>query len=400
MRRCQENTTGYTCKANRECQNSTNGPGYHCHCSSGYDRNPYLSNGCQDIDECKASNPCVEKAACINHVGYFNCSCPEGYEGDGLREGTRCSPKPSNSRTIIITRGITISLLVLLLGGSSLLLGLKRMKLVTLKEKFFQQNGGLMLQKQISNCGRSMETTKIFSTNELKKATNNYNESKVLGKGGYGTVYKGLLPDNKVIAIKKSKICDQNQIEQFINEVIVLTQVNHRNVVKLLGCCLETKVPLLVYEFITNGTLSDHIHDQSRASSLSWVKRMKIAAETAKALAYLHAETSMPIIHRDVKSTNILLDDNHTAKVVDFRALRLVALDQTQITTLVQGTLGYLDLEYFHTSQLTDKSEVYSFGVVLVELLTGEKEISSFRPDSYKNLAMYFVYAIKEDHLL
>ncbi|KAG6627610.1 hypothetical protein CIPAW_15G141400 [Carya illinoinensis] len=153
MRRCQENTTGYTCKANRECQNSTNGPGYHCHCSSGYDRNPYLSNGCQDIDECKASNPCVEKAACINHVGYFNCSCPEGYEGDGRREGTCCSPKPSNSGTIIITLGITISLLVLLLGGSSLLLGLKRKKLVRLKEKFFQQNGGFMLQKQISNRG-------------------------------------------------------------------------------------------------------------------------------------------------------------------------------------------------------------------------------------------------------
>ncbi|KAG6675848.1 hypothetical protein I3842_15G125300, partial [Carya illinoinensis] len=359
----------------------------------------------EDIDECKTSNPCVEKAACINHVGYFNCSCPDGYEGDGRREGTRCctTPKPSNSRnsrTIIITLGITISLLVLLLRGSLLLLGLERRKLVRLKEKFFQQNGGLMLQKQISNRGRSMETTKIFSTNELKKATNNYDESNILGKGGYGTVYKGLLPDNKVVAIKKSKICDQNQTEQFINKVIVLTQVNHRNVVKLLGCCLETEVPLLVYEFITNGTLSDHIHDESRASSVSWVKRMKIAAETAKALAYLHAETSMTIIHRDVKSTNILLDDNHTAKVADFGASRLVALDQTQMTTLVQGTLGYLDPEYFHTSQLTEKSDMYSFGVVLAELLTGEKAISSFRPDSYKNLAMYFVSVIKEDRLL
>ncbi|KAG7944768.1 hypothetical protein I3843_15G120100 [Carya illinoinensis] len=396
----KKNTTGYACKAaNSECQNSTNGPGYRCHCSSGYEGNPYLSNGCQDIDECKTSNPCVEKA-CINHVGYFDCSCPKGYEGDGRRDGTRCSPKPSNSRTIIITLGITISLLALLLGGSSLLLGLKRRKLVRLKEKFFQQNGGLMLQRQISNRGRSMETTKIFSADELKKATNNYDESKVLGKGGYGTVYKGLLPDNKVVAIKKSKICDQNQIEQFINEVIVLTQVNHRNVVKLLGCCLETEVPLLVYEFITNGTLSDHIHDESRASLLSLEKRMKIAVETAKALAYLHAEISMPIIHRDVKSTNILLDDNHTAKVADFGASRLVALDQTQITTLVQGTLGYLDPEYFLTSQLTEKSDVYSFGVVLAELLTGEKAISYFRPENYKNLAMYFVSAVKEDRLI
>ncbi|KAF5469151.1 hypothetical protein F2P56_013246 [Juglans regia] len=295
--------------------------------------------------------------------------------------------------------GISISLLVLLLGGSSVLLGLKRGKLIKLQEKYFQQNGGLMLQEHILNHGRSMETTKIFSNEELKKATNNYDENRVLGKGGYGTVYKGVLSDNKEFAIKKSKLCDKSQIEQFINEVILLTQINHRNVVKLLGCCLETEVPLLVYEFITNGTLYDHIHDISRASPLSWEKRLKIATEIARALSYLHSETSMPIIHRDVKSTNILLDDNHTAKVADFGASRLIALDQTEITTLVQGTLGYLDPEYFQTGQLTEKSDVYSLGVVLAELLTGEEAISTNRPETYKNLAMYFVSAVKEDRL-
>ncbi|XP_040997098.1 wall-associated receptor kinase 5-like isoform X3 [Juglans microcarpa x Juglans regia] len=400
----KKNTAGYACKAtNSNCFNSKNGPGYLCNCFSGYQGNPYLFDGCQDIDECKTRNHECADNACVNHMGSYSCSCPMGYQGDGWRNGSSCTPvipKPSNSKNIIIALCISISLLVLLLGGSSVLLGLKRRKLIKLQEKYFQQNGGLMLQEHILNHGRSMETTKIFSNDELKKATNNYDESRVLGKGGYGTVYKGVLSDNKDVAIKKSKICDKSQIKQFINEVILLTQINHRNVVKLIGCCLETEVPLLVYEFITNGTLSDHIHDRSRASSLSWERRLKIAIEIARALAYLHSETSMPIIHRDVKSTNILLDDNHTAKVADFGASRLIALDQIEITTLVQGTLGYLDPEYFQTGQLTEKSDVYSFGVVLAELLTGEEAISSNRPESYKNLAMYFGSTLKEDHLL
>lgn len=270
-----------------------------------------------------------------------------------------------------------------------------------LKEKFFRQNGGLMLQQQLSKReGSTAETAKIFTARELEKATNNYDESKIIGTGGYGTVYEGNLMDGRIVAIKKSKMVDQSQIQQFINEVVVLWQINHRNVVKLLGCCLETEVPLLVYEFVTNGTLFDHIHNKSKALALTWEIRLRIAAETAGVLSYLHSAASVPIIHRDIKTTNILLDDNYVAKVSDFGTSRLVPLDQDELSTMVQGTLGYLDPEYLHTSQLTDKSDVYSFGVVLLELLSGEKALSFERPEGKRNLAIYFLHALKEDRLV
>ncbi|XP_059659784.1 wall-associated receptor kinase 2-like [Cornus florida] len=392
----RKNMTSYACKANySECYEPDNGPGYLCRCFKGYQGNPYLSDGCQDIDECK--DPILNKCPknCVNTAGNYTCSCHKGYHWDYRKNGGGCVI----DQLLVITLpvGIAAVVTVLLVGSTWLHIGMKKRKLLRLKEKFFQQNGGLMLRRQFS--GREGSTVKIFTNEEMEMATNNYDGSRIIGQGGYGTVYKGYLRDNTIVAIKKSKIVDQSQIEQFINEMVVLFQINHRNVVKFLGCCLEAEVPLLVYEFINNGTLFDHIHNRAKASALSWDIRLRIAAETGGVLTYLHSAASTPIIHRDIKSANILLDDNYTAKVSDFGASRLVPLDQAQLSTLVQGTLGYLDPEYLHTSQLTEKSDVYSFGVVLVELLTGRKALSFDRPETERSLATYFLFLLKEDRL-
>ncbi|PIN01055.1 Serine/threonine protein kinase [Handroanthus impetiginosus] len=277
---------------------------------------------------------------------------------------------------------------------------LRRRKLIKMKQSFFLQNGGLLLQEKLKKCDRSLlEMVKIFTSSELKKATNNFHENMIIGKGGYGTVYKGVLQNNKIVAIKKSREVYPSQIEQFINELIILSQVRHRNIVRLLGCCLETQVPLLVYEFIGNGTLYENIHNKDKSRFLSWEKRLKIAAETAGVLSYLHSAASTPIIHRDIKSANILLDTFFTAKVSDFGASRLVPMDQAKLSTMVQGTLGYLDPEYMQTSQLTEKSDVYSFGVVLLELLTGRKALSYDKPEEEINLANFFLYTLRNDCL-
>nr|XP_043635545.1 wall-associated receptor kinase-like 2 [Erigeron canadensis] len=268
------------------------------------------------------------------------------------------------------------------------------------RKRFFKRNGGLLLKQQEEAHPSLVDKTILFTSRELDKATDNFNESRILGRGGQGTVYKGMLVDGRIVAVKKSKIIDESQLQQFINEVVILSQVNHRNVVKLLGCCLETEVPLLVSEFVPNGTLYECLHKETFEFPISLKMRLQIAAEVAGALAYLHSATSIPIYHRDIKTTNILLDDKYKAKVSDFGTSRMISIDQTHLTTLVKGTFGYLDPEYFRSSQFTEKSDVYSFGVVLVELLTGEKPISLTRFGEHRSLVMYFMLAMEEGRVM
>ncbi|KAL5071393.1 hypothetical protein RYX36_022280 [Vicia faba] len=404
---CQKAQTSanYACKNNSECVDmDLDYDGYRCNCSEGFEGNPYLPGGCSDINECATEyHGCKSEANCNNTLGNYTCFCPEGQIGDGKKEGGCQLIHNENANRIVLPSvlGAGAVFIVLFVMIIFYLINQKR-KLTKLKEKFYKQNGGSILEQKLSQRqdSSSSQIAHIFKENELKKATNNFDESLIIGRGGYGTVFKGELEDNIIVAIKKSKTIDESQIEQFINEVDVVSQINHRNVVKLLGCCLETEVPLLVYEFVSNGTLSDFIHTEiGKVNNVSWKTRLKIAAEVAGALSYLHSAASIPIIHRDVKSDNILLDGTNTAKVSDFGASRLVPLDQMEVATMVQGTIGYLDPEYMQTSQLTEKSDVYSFGVVLVELLTGEKPFSFGRAEDRRSLAMHFLSCLKKNNV-
>uniref|UniRef100_A0A7N2KLK4 Protein kinase domain-containing protein n=2 Tax=Quercus lobata TaxID=97700 RepID=A0A7N2KLK4_QUELO len=226
----------------------------------------------------------------------------------------------------------------------------------------------------------------VFSYNELEKATNNFHVEKELGNGGFGTVYHGKLHDGREVAVKRLYGHNHRRVEQFINEVEILTRLRHKNLVSLYGCtsrsCHEL---LLVYEYIPNGTVADHIQGhQATPGSLTWPTRMSIAIETASALAYLHASE---IIHRDVKTNNILLDDNFCVKVADFGLSRLFPNDLSHVSTAPQGTPGYVDPEYDQCYQLTSKSDVYSFGVVLMELISSLPAVDIFRQKHEINLA-------------
>ncbi|XP_062193655.1 wall-associated receptor kinase 2-like [Phragmites australis] len=384
-----------------ECTN-TDGS-FKCRCLPGFQGNSNnISIGCTDINECDNPTTYGCFGECTNTNGSFKCRCPPGFQGNSSKPNG-CVPipnvdKPSSKKGLII--GIAVGS-----GAGSILVVLstifmtqrfRHMKAMKLKQKYFKQNRGQLLQQLVSQRADIAERM-IIPVDEVAKATNNFDKARELGGGGHGIVYKGILSDLHVVAIKKSKISIQKEIDEFINEVAILSQVNHRNVVKLFGCCLETEVPLLVYEFIPNGTLYHHLHVEGPIS-LSWGNRLRIATETASAISYLHSSVSIPIIHRDIKSSNILIDDLLTSKVSDFGASRFIPMDKTGLTTRVQGTIGYLDPMYFYKGRLTEKSDVYSFGVILVEMLTRKKPFSYLSSEG-DGLVAHFVSLLVEGNV-
>ncbi|GAY58862.1 hypothetical protein CUMW_190060 [Citrus unshiu] len=386
-------------KDESHCESDESGP-LRCSCKEKYHGNPYL-HGCQGFSKLEIGLKATLRVLKI--LMSMRIELPLALKicsVKTMKEAT-VALLPNGRKFKLNVEGIGSGLLgsFLFAGVWWLRIWVKKREDIKLKEKFFKRNGGLLLQKQLTSFDGSIDRCKLFTTKELDKATDHFNVNRILGQGGQGTVYKGMLADGRIVAVKKSKIVHEGKLEEFINEVVILLQINHRNVVKLLGCCLETEVPLLVYEFISNGTLFQYLHDQNEEFPLTWEMRLRIATEVAGSLSYLHSAASMPIYHRDIKSTNILLGEKYKAKVADFGTSKFIAIDQTHVTTKVQGTFGYLDPEYFRSGQFTDKSDVYSFGVVLVELLTGQKPIILTGSKEATGLAAYFILSMEENRL-
>ncbi|WCJ33874.1 Protein kinase superfamily protein [Euphorbia peplus] len=217
-------------------------------------------------------------------------------------------------------------------------------------------------------------THSSFNYDELALATNGFAQSNLLGQGGFGYVHKGVLPNGKEIAVKSLKAGSGQGDREFQAEVEIISRVHHRHLVSLVGYCIAGGQRLLVYEFLPNSTLEFHLHGKGRPV-MDWSTRIKIALGSAKGLAYLHEDCHPRIIHRDIKTANILLDFNFEAKVADFGLAKLSEDNNTHVSTRVMGTFGYLAPEYASSGKLTEKSDVFSFGVMLLELITGRRPV-------------------------
>ncbi|XVE80695.1 hypothetical protein DITRI_Ditri15bG0001500 [Diplodiscus trichospermus] len=284
---------------------------------------------------------------------------------------------------VIISRsGISTGALIgIVVGGIVVAVALSTVVSLLILKVRLRNDSVVSKRRRTSMASIKIDGVKSFPYTELAMATNNFNSSTQVGQGGYGKVYKGTLADGMVVAIKRAQEGSLQGEREFLTEIQLLSRLHHRNLVSLIGYCDEEGEQMLVYEFMSNGTLRDHLSAKYK-EALSFTMRLRIAIGSAKGILYLHTEADPPIFHRDIKASNILLDSKFTAKVADFGLSRLAPIPDVEgaapahVSTVVKGTPGYLDPEYFLTRKLTDKSDVYSLGVVFLELLTGMQPIS------------------------
>uniref|UniRef100_A0A0E0RC51 Protein kinase domain-containing protein n=1 Tax=Oryza rufipogon TaxID=4529 RepID=A0A0E0RC51_ORYRU len=355
--------------ANSNCVNTSNGVGYLCKCSPGYAGNPYATgaDGCTNINECDLRRaepakyeklyPCYSGSNCHDTEGDYKCKCRFWHRGDGkLDKGCRA--------IIPWTAVAAVATLLASAFLAALLLYIRRERKRRQRKGLFDKNGGNIL--------RNVLNIKIYSEDELNKMTTNY--SNMLGNGCFGEVYKGITDEKQEVAVKRFNPRDEERSrDDVVREITSQSSIQHDNLLRLVGCCLETDVPRLVLEFIPNGSLHTVLHRAGRNMHIPLLARLDIAVGSAEALAYMHSNIGHnSIVHGDVKSANILIGDNMEPKVSDFGASKLMSVAKYNKWS-VFGDLNYIDPVYTSTGDFTDKSDVYSFGVVLLELITRRK---------------------------
>ncbi|KAJ1276874.1 hypothetical protein BS78_05G249700 [Paspalum vaginatum] len=386
----------YACVSDHsKCVDATGGRrGYRCYCEEGFNGNPYAKDpelGCKDIDECKdnITYPCYGN--CTNGIGTHHCGCRKGFYGNASIIGGCILGEQPFSFGVRLAIGISAGALVAVIAflAIKVLLHKRRMK----RQALFQQNGGQLLKHMLKVEGNASFT--VYSRGDIVIASRNFHKTKIVGEGAHGTVYKVTLDVGgraTTVAVKRCKAIDESRKKEFVQELVILCHLSHPNIIKLVGCCLEFEAPMLVYEFAQNGNLNLLLHRSPRRR-VSLRTRLRIAAESAEALAHLHTHPVHPVLHGDVKPENILLADGWTAKVSDFGCSAI----KDNVQVVPKGTLAYLDPEFLHSFQLTDKGDVYSFGVVLVELLTRKKPRSISKEE--KNVAWIFQESMRQGTL-
>eukprot|EP00268_Persea_americana_P062976 TRINITY_DN8118_c0_g1_i9.p1 TRINITY_DN8118_c0_g1~~TRINITY_DN8118_c0_g1_i9.p1 ORF type:complete len:661 (-),score=119.85 TRINITY_DN8118_c0_g1_i9:800-2749(-) len=316
-------------------------------------------------EECRE---CLEKAGsevrkCLpaREGKALNAGCFLRYSPEKISNAMGSEGKEDSRRRILIA--VLISLpAVALLSIICVYVGYRRLK------------KGKQATIHLGKLSSSVEKSGLkFKYETLEKATEFFDPSRKLGQGASGSVYKGILRDGRIVAVKRLFFNTRQWADEFFNEVNLISVIQHKNLVKLLGCSIEGPESLLVYEYVPNKSLDHFLFDKNNSQSLSWQQRFDIIVGTAEGLAYLHVGSPMKIIHRDIKTSNILLDDNLEAKIADFGLVRCVAPDKSHLSTGIAGTLGYMAPEYLVRGQLTEKADVYSFGVLVLEVVCGRQ---------------------------
>lgn len=336
---------------------------------NGSDCEKCLANTTLEIDSCLPK----EEGRVLNAGCYLRYSTQRFYNNSN---SDAVGGDEGRSRLAIVL-AVTSSAFALLLIVAAAVLFVKKSIVTRRRER--KQLGAILATVNKSKLNFSYET--------LEKATNYFNISNKLGQGGSGSVYKGILPDGKVVAIKRLFFNTTQWVDHFFNEVNLISDIAHKNLVKLLGCSIAGPESLLVYEYVPNQSLHDYLIGKTNIQPLWWEVRYNIILGIAEGLAYLHEESKLRIIHRDIKLSNILLDENFIAKIADFGLVRLFPENMSHISTVIVGTLGYMAPEYIVRGRLTAKADVYSFGVVVIEVVCGKKT-SSFSNNTLSMLEL------------